>query len=735
MSFEDFLVRGAMLLFAAGMVNLCRHFVDMYRFKKKYLRKPAIDWDDLLVEASNNGGLPYFAIMVPAREETGVIENTVRRLAQFHYPKDHYEILVITDERETLSYPGENTAAIVERVATELNEKVSREFVKSTTIPAGFDGYYPGHVGGKGNRSTKGRALNWGLRQIPNYVDMVGVYDADARPHPDLLRFVALRRLRENIDVIQGPVYPVSNYASITWVSRFAALHFSWWHKAFYTKLAKEKKKLQFLAGTNYFIDRNLVRRIGGWDYEALTEDAELSLRLYSQEGRFAKWHPYEEIEQSPKDFRAFFRQRRRWAEGYLELVPRIKRAKMQKLEKASVLYRIYTAPPIWVLTELGPLIGPALYLSHMYARTMSSPFLSALGYVLLFASICYLSLYSLIYYELREHVQPRPRRSGQLLEYSKLAILTVPYWLVQALPGMSAMKRRLLGHEERVWEKTARTDERELPTSQQPRKRPVASGRQAGLHKRMRIKYAIVLGTRPEIVKMAPLIKELERQDLDYLVVHSGQHYSPNMDSNIFMDLDLPTPLYNLGVGSASRRTQIRRIRRTLRNLFEREHPDIVLVEGDTNTVLAVAYAARDAGIRVGHVEAGLRSYDRKMPEEINRLLADRVSDYLFAPTLRSKENLLKEGIREDKIHVTGNTIVDATLANLEISNQKSNVARGLIETLNGSGYILLTLHRQSNVDPRKRLRALLQEIAKIPKYGLRRYIEPGTVYLRQRH
>ena len=250
-----------------------------------------------------------------------------------------------------------------------------------------------------------------------------------------------------------------------------------------------------------------------------------------------------------------------------------------------------------------------------------------------------------------------------------------------------------------------------------------------------MRIKYAIVLGTRPEIVKMAPLIKELERQDLDYLVVHSGQHYSPNMDSNIFMDLDLPTPLYNLGVGSASRRTQIRRIRRTLRNLFEREHPDIVLVEGDTNTVLAAAYAARDAGIRVGHVEAGLRSYDRKMPEEINRLLADRVSDYLFAPTLRSKENLLKEGIREDKIHVTGNTIVDATLANLEISNQKSNVARGLIETLNGSGYILLTLHRQSNVDPRKRLRALLQEIAKIPKYGLRRYIEPGTVYLRQRH
>ena len=238
------------------------------------------------------------------------------------------------------------------------------------------------------------------------------------------------------------------------------------------------------------------------------------------------------------------------------------------------------------------------------------------------------------------------------------------------------------------------------------------------GLHN---TKYAIVLGTRPEIIKMAPIIKELEQQGLDHMIVHSGQHYSLHMDSAIFEDLNLPKPDYNLKVGSNSREKQITHITKGLKRIFRDEKPDIVLVQGDTNTVLSGAYAASQTGIRVGHVEAGLRSYDRRMPEETNRVLTDHVSDYLFAPTSRSKENLLAEGIEENRIYTTGNTIVDATLQNLEISNHDSHNAKSLIGELNTTDYIFLTLHRQSNVDSKKQFTIILQQIVKVPKeYGL---------------
>lgn len=234
-------------------------------------------------------------------------------------------------------------------------------------------------------------------------------------------------------------------------------------------------------------------------------------------------------------------------------------------------------------------------------------------------------------------------------------------------------------------------------------------------------IKYAIVLGTRPEIIKMAPIIKELKQRGIQHIVIHSGQHYSPIMDSDIFKNLNLAQPDYNLKIGSDSRKKQIERIRKGLIRVLRHEEPDIVLLQGDTNTVLAGAYAALDLGIGVGHVEAGLRSYDRRMPEEINRILTDSISDYLFAPTCQSKENLLREGFKEKNIYVTGNTIVDATFQNLSIVSRNSHIAGKLRRRLNTPEYVLLTLHRPSNVDSRAQLSRILREIAKIPvKYGL---------------
>ena len=185
-------------------------------------------------------------------------------------------------------------------------------------------------------------------------------------------------------------------------------------------------------------------------------------------------------------------------------------------------------------------------------------------------------------------------------------------------------------------------------------------------------MKIAIVLGTRPEIIKMSPVVRELEERKINFLIIHTGQHYSYNLDRVFFEQLNLPPAKYNLEVGSGSHAEQTARALIGVEEVLQKEKPDIVLVEGDTNSVLAGALAASKLHIEVGHVEAGLRSYDRQMPEEINRILADHCSDFLFAPTEKSKAILLGEGISEKKIFVTGNTIVDAVCQNLALAREK---------------------------------------------------------------
>ena len=229
----------------------------------------------------------------------------------------------------------------------------------------------------------------------------------------------------------------------------------------------------------------------------------------------------------------------------------------------------------------------------------------------------------------------------------------------------------------------------------------------------------AIILGTRPEIIKMAPIIRECERRSLDYFVLHTGQHYSYQMDNIFIEQLELPAARYNLDSGSASHAEQTGRIMAGVEKILMDERPDVVLVQGDTNTVLAAALAACKLHIKVGHVEAGLRSYDRYMPEEINRVVADHISDYLFAPTENSKSNLLKEGIPEEKIHVTGNTIVDSVYQNLEIAMRKVNILADL--GLKPKEYFLVTVHRQENVDSRERLSEIIQGLEMIKsEFGL---------------
>jgi len=232
-------------------------------------------------------------------------------------------------------------------------------------------------------------------------------------------------------------------------------------------------------------------------------------------------------------------------------------------------------------------------------------------------------------------------------------------------------------------------------------------------------MKISIVLGTRPEIIKFSPVIRELERLSLDYFILHTGQHYSYNMDRVFFEQLELPEARYNLDVGSGSHAEQTGKMLMGIEKVLMREKPDVVLVEGDTNTVLAGALAAVKLGVKVGHVEAGLRSYDREMPEEINRVVADHCSDLLFAPTEKSRKILLGEGIPEEKIHVTGNTIVDAVYQNLELAKKKTSILSDL--GLKEDGYFLVTVHRQKNVDGEKRFRGILRGLEMVEeRFGL---------------
>jgi len=220
-------------------------------------------------------------------------------------------------------------------------------------------------------------------------------------------------------------------------------------------------------------------------------------------------------------------------------------------------------------------------------------------------------------------------------------------------------------------------------------------------------MKVCIILGTRPEIIKFAPIIRECEKRGTDYFIVHTGQHYDYNMDKVFFEDLKLPQAKYNLDVGSGFYGQQLNKMMIKLKEVLTSENPSVVLVLGDTSTTLAGALVAHKLGIKIGHIESGLRSYEI-MFEEVHRVISGIIGDYLFVPTEKSKQNLLKENIDENKIFVTGNSIVDAMYQNIELTNNK------ILEKLNikPNDYIAITAHRPEYVDRKDELSNTLKAL-----------------------
>ena len=248
--------------------------------------------------------------------------------------------------------------------------------------------------------------------------------------------------------------------------------------------------------------------------------------------------------------------------------------------------------------------------------------------------------------------------------------------------------------------------------------------------------KLCFILGTRPEIIKLYSCIKEAQKQNLDFFIIHSNQHYDSKMDQIFFEELNLPKPKYNLNIGSGLHGQMTGQMLEKIEQILLQEKPSVVIVQGDTNTVLAGSLSAsKIIGIKIVHIEAGLRSYNHDMPEEINRIMTDHIADFLFAPTNKQAKILESEGIDKNKIFVVGNTIVDAVLEckNLALENWQEKLRNILKDPKNTNSnplenkvekdslhdknsdkknqkYILLTCHRPSNTDNLDNFVAILE-------------------------
>ncbi len=233
-----------------------------------------------------------------------------------------------------------------------------------------------------------------------------------------------------------------------------------------------------------------------------------------------------------------------------------------------------------------------------------------------------------------------------------------------------------------------------------------------------------IVVGTRPEIIKMAPVVFEMQRRGVDFHLVHTDQHYDEALSGSFFRQLDLPEPDSHLNVRSGTQAEQTARILMALEPLMQQRRPDVVLAQGDTNTVLGTGITAVKLDVDVGHVEAGLRSRDLRMPEEHNRRVVDHLSRYLFAPTQGSAANLRREDVWGN-IYVTGNTVIDALDIFIDLASGTSEF-RARIPYDN---YALVTLHRAENVDDPETLKKIVKILTEVITIPIVFPIHPRTV------
>jgi len=430
-------------------------------------KRPKLSTKKLRQEArARKTDVPFISILVPARNEAVVIANTIKHLCKLQYPSSRYEIVVITDQKETLqalNHPGsgpstqEVVSALLESRASALPQ------IKQIDVPYDFDGLLGGRCVGTEIPSTKGRALNYGLGFLNPKSEICAFYDAESRPEKQILLYVAYRYLVSGAKekIWCGPVFQVRNFYRLGLISRIGALYQCVSHEWYIPRLLK---KLPLVGGTNFFVATELVERVKGFDCSTLTEDVEFGVRVYCETGEWPVYLPYGSTEQTPSSYQAFFRQRLRWGSGHLQVTKKYQNARGlfpedRRQEMARVLW--LKGEGEWLLFQGIFALTLGLLLAGVAGGFSITAF--PLGELILFRlfALAYLGFTYYLYFRYSPLMDP-PDGNQLLKKAEALAgILLLPFLSPFLLfPYTWALVLKFLGREPKAWVKTPRTSE-----------------------------------------------------------------------------------------------------------------------------------------------------------------------------------------------------------------------------------------------------------------------------------
>jgi cellulose synthase/poly-beta-1,6-N-acetylglucosamine synthase-like glycosyltransferase len=456
------------LFFCAGTIKALTMYVRAQKTIRNHIdaKRPSLE-DVEKLAVSKGRAIPFILIAVPARDETAVIANTIRRLARLRYPTHRYAAVIITDKREKREGKQPTTHEMATRMARRLNSGLTDPWLYIVEVPE----WYSGRFGSDAQtfaRSTKGRALNYALQFLQHdkrlsQADMLSILDADGRLHPDVLIEVAHQRLLHEAKVLQGPVFQISNYRDVGLIGKAAGIELSVHHLSTLAfRLQRKRVTAEFLAGTNYFIDFQVMLELGGWDENALVEDAELGLRLYLKKNLKPRWLSCYEIEQTPQDRQTYLKQRERWALGHFRLLPVIRNSSLPLFSKIKLSARVLSA----ILASPLDIGLPVLsWVVLLFGWTQGLP--AFMGWVmlgLLFGSLFVWDFFGRGYRMLEKYGSTVEKRWSARRLHELQFMLAMPWlMLVQAQPRLVAFYKYLTGSTNQSWVKTRRTIEKPM--------------------------------------------------------------------------------------------------------------------------------------------------------------------------------------------------------------------------------------------------------------------------------
>lgn len=459
---QDILIAAIYIFFILGCLVYLRTIIHLKRYTKDFDRFK-LSLEGLIHFAETQRiELPKFSIFVPARNEGLVIGNTIHNLVSLDYPKDKYQIVVITDERELDDEVEVTTKAIVEELAQKINSQHNTELVTSIEVPRWYSGEY-GNFSENAKKSTKGRALNYALQVLENGSnwldpDLIGVLDADGRLHPNVLKEAAYKRITSGSQLLQGPVLQISNYNNVSLIGVAAGIELAIHHLTELPNNLLRSKRAQFLAGTNYFIDKDLISRVGGWDQDALVEDAELALRIYIHTRIKAEWIGSPEIEQTPENFSVYRKQRRRWVRGHLDLIKVIRQANLSFGDKLYFFWKILSSQFRFIFDLGFPILAIGFLIAGLFLDL--SGLSTVISLFLIFFAVFILDLYGYIYRHISNYIDPNMSTGIKIKMSIRLFFFSPILMFAQSIPRLLALSDYIRAVPTR-WYKTERTAEK----------------------------------------------------------------------------------------------------------------------------------------------------------------------------------------------------------------------------------------------------------------------------------